>query len=139
MRVFLDTNVFVNGIKHRESNSHQVLELAEQGSITVFTSEFALKEVSVVLRHLRGIRAAYIGVKYVQGICVIVPRRKISASVKEFRGKIKDKDLENLATAKAMKIGYLISFDREYELFPEYLTPKQFVKHLGLAVSETEY
>ncbi len=104
MRVFLDTNVIVNGLKYAESNSKKILGLAESRAINAFTSELVLKEVAVVMRRVSGSRQAYYAVTYVQGVCSVVSRRKIVASIAKLRGLIKEKDLENIATVKSRKI-----------------------------------
>ena len=59
--------------------------------------------------------------------------------MEKWRGKIKDKDLEHLATVKYLGLKYLIAYDYHFEDFEEYRTPKQFITEEGLDVSETEY
>ena len=59
--------------------------------------------------------------------------------MKKFRGKIKEKDLENLATVKALKINFLVSFDRDYKEFEEHFTPKQFLIKIGWSAGKSEY
>ena len=139
MKVFLDTNVFINGLKYPESNSRKILELAKSGAIRAVTSELALKETSIVLRRLSGSKAAYLGTKYVQSLCEIIPRRKIRAYMKQLKGLIKEKDLENIASVKSMKIQFIVSHDRDYKNFSEHRTPKKFMQELGLQAWRTEY
>src|SRR3989344_499104 len=128
MKVFLDTNVFINGLKFPESNSCKILELAKSGAIRAVTSELALKETVIVLRRLSGSKAAYLGTKYVQSLCEIIPRRKIRTYIKQLRGSIKEKDLENIASVKSMKIQFIVSHDRDYKNFSEHRTPKKFMQ-----------
>lgn len=56
------------------------------------------------------------------------------------KGKVKEKDLEHLATAKSLGLKFIVAFDRGFEPFPEYYTPKEFVeKILKLKGFETDY
>ncbi len=139
MRVFLDTNVFVNGLRYRDSNSGKILDLAESKQIRAVTSEFALVEVARVLRRLKGRQYSYWAINYVKSICWVVPRRKITRFLVKLKGTIKDKDLENIATVRALGLQWLVSNDRDYVDFPEYKTPRLFVALLGLEPENTEY
>ena len=57
-----------------------------------------------------------------------------------WRGKIKEKDLEHLATAKALKLKFIVALDRDFEPFEEYCTPKEFVeKILKIRGFQTDY
>ena len=46
--------------------------------------------------------------------------------MKKYRGKIKEKDLEQLAVVKKFGINFLVSFDKDFKKFKEYKTPKIF-------------
>ena len=59
--------------------------------------------------------------------------------MEELRGKIKEKDLENIATTRQQKLKYLVSYDKDYAGFKEYVTPKQFAKIMGMKQAPTEY
>ncbi len=56
-----------------------------------------------------------------------------------YKGKIKEKDLEQLAVVKGLGLRFLISYDRDFEPFDEYVTPKKFLKSLGLETTEEEF
>ena len=56
MIVFLDTNVFLYGLKDEKSNSRKVLDLAEEGKIKAVVSELVLEEVSIVFERLYGVQ-----------------------------------------------------------------------------------
>ena len=139
MRVFLDTNVFVYGLTQPESNSRKILGLAESGNIKVIVSELVQREVVKVFRRIADDESAYNALNYLARIAYIAPRRKINKQMAELRGKIKDKDLENIATARQQKLKFLVSYDKDYVGFKEYVTPKQFVKMIGLKPAATEY
>jgi len=51
----------------------------------------------------------------------------------------KRKDLEHIATVRLKEIQWLIAYDEGFEGFPEYITPKNFVKKMGLKVKSTNY
>jgi hypothetical protein len=59
--------------------------------------------------------------------------------VLQYKGLIKDKDLEQLATAKKLGIKFLLSYDRDFENFDEYITPKKFIKEMGIKSASTDY
>ncbi|HZX20511.1 MAG TPA: PIN domain-containing protein [archaeon] len=139
MKVFLDTNVFVYGLTRPESNSRKILELAESGKIEVVVSELVQREVVRVFRRIADDEAAYNSLNYLRRIAHIIPRRKINRQMIELRGKIKEKDLENIATTRQQKLKFLVSYDKDYAGFKEYVTPKEFAKIMGLKPVATEY
>jgi hypothetical protein len=51
----------------------------------------------------------------------------------------KDKDLEQLAVVKKLGLKYLVAYDRDFEPFEEYVTPKGFVEALYLDAFESEF
>jgi predicted nucleic acid-binding protein len=57
----------------------------------------------------------------------------------KYKQLIKDKDLEQLATVKKLGIKYLLSYDRDFEDFDEYITPKAFIKEMGFKAAMSEY
>ncbi len=68
-----------------------------------------------------------------------ISKDQITDKSEEWRGKIKEKDLEQLASVKTHGIRYLIAYDRDFEGFEEYITPREFIKSLKLKYHETEY
>lgn len=56
-----------------------------------------------------------------------------------YRGQIKEKDLEQIAVAKRLGLKYLVSYDRDFEAFEEYKTPKEFIKALNLQSAEDDF
>lgn len=69
----------------------------------------------------------------------IIKRSEIQEEIPKWRGKIKEKDLENLATVKHVGLKYLVALDEHYRGFEEYKTPKEFIESLGMKPSDTEY
>lgn len=86
--------------------------------------------------------AGYLAKRFVEALSVkIVRRSEIRKEMDEFRGLIKDKDLENVAAVKHEKIKYLVAYDNDYVEagVKEYITPKNFVKLFGLKPYDVEY
>jgi len=44
-----------------------------------------------------------------------------------------------LATVKKLGIKFLVSYDRDFESFEEYITPKAFVKKMGIKMALSNY
>lgn len=65
----------------------------------------------------------------------------MKGEMKELRGKIKEKDLENIAAIKHDNLRYLVAYDEDYEEagVEEYITPKEFIKLFELEPYEKEY
>ena len=76
---------------------------------------------------------------YLLESCSIVSRDGVVVKMQELKGQIKDKDLEQLAAAKALGLKYLIAYDRDFENFSEYITPKKFIEWMKCSPSQTEY
>ena len=77
--------------------------------------------------------------RHITTIAILVLRDEIGDEIKRWKGKIKDKDLEHLATVKYLDLEYLVAYDQDFEGIDEYITPKQFIKKLGLNGASTEY
>ena len=139
MKVFIDTNVFVFGLLFQKTNSKTILDLAESKEFEVIVSELVLDEIKRFFYENYGEQEAYNAMKYIETLSIIVPRENIKNEIKMYSGKIAEKDLENLGTAKHERVDFLLSYDRDYKHVKEYITPKEFVKKLKLNAFETEY
>jgi len=71
----------------------------------------------------------------------IVRKDEIKTEMSALKGKIKAKDLENLAAVKHENLAYLVAYDNDYEEaeVEEYITPKEFVKLFKLKPYKMEY
>jgi len=58
----------------------------------------------------------------------VIPSSYVQEEIHRYQDKIKDKDLEQLAVVKKLGLKYLISYDRDLELFEEYKTPRKFIE-----------
>ncbi len=139
MKIFIDSSTFLWAYNRPESNSATIVRLLADGKLNAVISEKVVEEISHIFLSVHGHRTWGEVEAIIKSRCAIIPRTEIEHETKKWRGKIKEKDLEHLATAKQLAVDFILAFDRDYEPFPEYITPKQFVKKLGLKPSETEY
>jgi len=140
-RAYLDSKVFIFG-RLEECNSRLVLFLAQLGEFEVVTSELVLEEVERFFRDNFSRQAGYVARRFVEELSArIVRRDQIKAEMNALKGKIKAKDLENLAAVKHENLAYLVAYDKDYEeaAVKEYLTPKEFVKLFKLKPYKMEY
>ena len=71
--------------------------------------------------------------------CNIIYTEEIKNELEKWKSKIKNKDLEHISIVKKFKIPIIVSYDRDFKPFSEYITPKKFIKSIGLKPAETEY
>ena len=140
-RAYLDSMVFIFG-RLEECNSRFVLFLAQLGEFEVVTSELVIEEVERFFRDNFSRQAGYVARRFVEEFSArIVRRDEINTEINTLKGKIKAKDLENLATVKHENLAYLVAYDKDYEeaKIEEYITPKEFVKIFKLKPYKMEY
>ena len=137
--VFLDTNVFIWGYNRTGSNSDKILELMSKRKISVVVSEKVLDELRkyFVTYYTKDVYSTIF--QFVSLTAKIIPRDEVLDEMNNWKNKIKSKDLEQLAVVKKYGIKYLISYDKDFEPFGEYVTPKKFIKLLGMTPAKTEY
>lgn len=136
LRAYLDTNVFVYGLLE-DCNSSIILSTAEAGDLEVVVSELVVEEVQTVFKRLAGRDAGFYATRYVETLAAkIVKRDEMKSEIMENRGKIKDKDVENVAAVRHENLEFLVAYDRDYEGVPEYITPKDFIERLGIGIRE---
>lgn len=138
-RLYVDSSLVIIGIEDKHSNSALVLQLIAARMLEAFTSEKTLLEVRNYFKRSSSERTAYFAQQLVKREFKIIALSGIQEEMRKWRGKIKEKDLEHLAAAKHAKLGFIVAFDRDFEPFEEYRTPKQFLQQLGLKPRETEY
>lgn len=140
-RAYLDSMVFIFG-KLEECNSRLVLFLAQLSEFEVVTSELVFEEVERFFRDNFSRQAGYVSRRFVEELSArIVRREEIRVEMYALKGKIKAKDLENLAAVKHEKLEHLVAYDKDYEQaeVEEYITPKEFVKLFKLKPYKMEY
>ncbi|MGQ9460624.1 MAG: hypothetical protein ACUVRA_05290 [Candidatus Bathyarchaeaceae archaeon] len=140
-KAYLDSMTFILG-RLEECNSRLVLFLAQLGEFKVVTSELVIEEVERFFRENFGRQAGYISRRFVEELSShIVRRDEIKTEMNELKGKIKAKDLENVAAVRHENLEYLVAYDEDYEEaeIKEYITPKEFVKLFRLRPYDMEY
>jgi len=77
--------------------------------------------------------------RYLLDTCIVIKREEIKEQINELKGKIKEKDMEQLATSRKYRIKFLISYDRDFEGFEEYITQRQFLSKMKIEVTKSEF
>ena len=137
-RVFIDSSVVIRGFLYENSNSSVVIEMANRGNIIGVINEKVITEVLKVLKELKDKDFASLVFSFLHSSFEIVPKERYATEMELNKGKIKEKDLEHLATAKALNLP-IIAYDKDFEDIEEYVTPKKFLETSGIAEYETEY
>jgi len=138
-RVFLDTNLFIYAFEFPRSNSKNIVDLLNQNKFEAIISECVIKEVTTYFQKYYSKDLAAGFRNYLLLSCTVIPASYVREEMNQYRGKIKEKDLEQLAVVKKLGLKYLVSYDRDFASFQEYKTPKKFIETLNLSVFEEEY
>ena len=138
-RVFLDTNIFIFAFEFPDSNSGKIIDLLNQGKIEAVISQRVFKEIVNYFRKYYNKELADKFRRYILQSCSLVLEYDIKDSMAMLKNEIKEKDLEQIATVKKFGLKYLVSLDRHFEKFEEYITPKEFIKILEIKESSPEY
>jgi predicted nucleic acid-binding protein len=138
-KVFLDSNIFVYAFEFDDSNSVIIIDLLNNGEIEAFVSGRVLLEVTSYFRRFHGRDLSSLFRNYILHSCTMVLSEERKLTMKRLEGSIKEKDLEQLATVKVLGLRQLVSFDRHFEPFEEYATPRQFVESLGMKPRKSEF
>lgn len=139
LRVFLDTNVFIYAFEFPESNSSKIIVLLNNGLIEAVISERVLLEVQTYFKKFYNKDLAASFRAYLLRTCTVVFSFDVAKEMVKYKRLIKEKDLEQLAVVKKLGIKFLIAYDRDFENFEEYITPKAFIKNIGNKASISEY
>jgi hypothetical protein len=116
-----------------------ILNLLIDKEIQAYINEKVIAEVKSYFRARKGRNYAYLMEVFLKRNCIVIKDSDLGEQMKFLRGKIKRKDLEHIATVRFKEIQWLVAFDQDFEGFPEYITPKEFVKKMGLKEKPTEY
>ena len=138
-KIYIDSNVFIWGYNFPESNSAKVLDVVIKSDIEIFVSE---KVVDELRRYFCTYytKDVFSDIQLlISGRCIVVYNDEIQDELKKWKDKIKLKDLEHICIIKKFNIPILISYDKDFKSFPEYLTPKKFINLVGLKPVKTDY
>ncbi len=139
LRVFLDTNVFIYSFEYPESNSAKVINLLNKGQIEGIISEQVVKEVIQYFERYHNAALGKLFRRYLLESCIIICKKDVFETMDKYKAQIKEKDLEQLAVTKQLGIKYLIAYDRDFNNFEEYITPKKFVQLLKEKEHDSEF
>lgn len=139
LRVFIDTNVFIYAFEFPESNSHKIIDLLNNGSIEAVISEMVLKEVHAYFKKFYGKDLAAAFRDYLLRTCAVIFHDDLKKEMRQYRNLIKDKDLEQMAAVKKLGIKFLLAYDRDFEGFEEYVTPKAFIEYIKMKSGSSDY
>lgn len=139
IRVFLDTNIFIYAFEFPQSNSKKIIELLNQAEIEAIISERVINEVQNYFKkyYTKDLAGAFRN--YLLLSCVVIPSSQVWEEMTQYKDKIKEKDLEQLAVVKKLGLKYLVSYDKDFDPFDEYKTPKEFIKELNLEILDSEF
>lgn len=136
--VFLDTNVFIFAKEFPDSNSAKIInDLLNKNKIQAIISETVFKEVYRYFREHYGKTVSDHMRRYLLESCTLIQKEQIEKEISLYTGKIKDKDLVQLAVVKNLKLKFLVSYDRDFEPFEEYITPKKLLNEFSLKANES--
>jgi predicted nucleic acid-binding protein len=139
MIVFLDSSTIIYGLEFENSNSAMILDLLIEKQIQAYINEKVIAEVKNYFRARKGRNYAYLIEIFLKRNCIVTKNSDLIDHMKLMKGKIKRKDLEHIATVRFKNIQWLVAFDEDFKGFTEYITPKDFVKKMGLKSKSTEY
>ncbi len=139
LRVFLDTNVFIYAFEFPECNSNKIIDILNKGQFEAVISERVLKEVQAYFKKFYSKDLAATFREYLLRTCMVVFSADVKREMVKYKKLIKGKDLEQLATVKKLGIKFLLAYDRDFENFEEYITPKSFIKEMGIKTALSNY
>jgi predicted nucleic acid-binding protein len=139
MRVFLDSSTIIYGLEFEDTNSAIILNLLIDREIQAYINEKVIAEVKRYFRARKGRNYAYLIEIFLKRNCIVIKNSDLEEHMKLLKGKIKRKDLEHIAAVRFRDIQWLVAYDQDFEGFLEYITPKKFVKKMGLKIKVTDY
>lgn len=105
-------------------------------------SDLVVEEVERFFREEVSREAGYLSRRFIETLAQRIVHREITVrKITELQGTIKQKDLENLAALRHLRLMHLVSFDEDYRKahVKEYVTPKEFVKLFNMEPYPTNY
>jgi predicted nucleic acid-binding protein len=139
MIVFLDSSTIIYGLEFEDSNSAIILNFLIEKELQANINEKVIAEVKSYFRSRKGRNYAYLMEVFLRRNCVVIKNSELIGQMETLKGKIKRKDLEHIATVRLKNLEWLVAYDEDFIAFTEYITPKEFVKSIGLKARTTEY
>ena len=138
-RVFLDTNIFIFAFEFPNSNSKRIIDLLNEGKIEVIISQRVFKEIVNYFKKYYEKEVSDKVRRHILQSCTLVLENDVKDYMDSLKGEIKEKDLEQISVVKKFGLKHLISLDRHFEKFEEYITPKDFIIAIGIKENDSEY
>jgi predicted nucleic acid-binding protein len=98
-----------------------------------------INETLKVLKVLLDKDSVSLAFSLIHSLFEIIPLARYEDKMKILWNQIKEKDLEHLATVRALDLKFWIAFDRDFEEIKEYITPKKLLQTEGFQAYETEF
>ena len=96
--VYIDTSIFIWSHNYPESNSTLILRLIARDHITGVISEKVLEELKTYFTRSCNEDVAFTILKFAELSFRVIPQIEIETEMNMWKGQIKDKDLEHIAT-----------------------------------------
>lgn len=125
--VFIDSNVFIYSFEYPNSNSRKIIDQINEGRIEAIVCNKVVREVIKYFEKYYNLNLVRLFRRYIISSCTIVEKEEVEDEMTKLKDKIKKKDLEQISVTKKYGLKYLISYDKDFECFEEYVTPKKFV------------
>ena len=135
----MDSTVFIYSFERPDSNSKKIILLLNGNKITAVTSTRIIKEVAKYFENFYDLELSRKFRKYTISSSIVIPELAIKDFMIRLKGKIKEKNLEQLAVVRKYHIKYLISYDKDFKNVEEYRTPKEFMKIIGLRAADSDF
>jgi putative PIN family toxin of toxin-antitoxin system len=136
MRVVLDTNVLVSGLRSKRGTSHRLLRLLGRGKFTTCVSvPLVVEYEKALLDPDSGVPFGRRGVEqFIHYVCTVSDRRKVYFLWRPFLRDAKDDMLLELAVAGRCR--YVVTFNvRDFKGVEQFgmeaITPKDFLGRIG--------
>lgn len=107
LRVFLDTNIFIYAFEFPVSNSSRIIGLLNRGAIEGIISDRVVCEVQSYFKKYYGKDLAGYFRDFLLVSCVVISSFQVDKEIVRYRGRIKEKDLEQLAVTKKLGLKFL--------------------------------
>ncbi|MBS1250615.1 MAG: hypothetical protein MAG431_02209 [Chloroflexi bacterium] len=137
-RVVLDTNVFISGMMGVSSPPRQIIEAWMDGTFTLVTSLYLIKELTHVLTYPHIAERLRLSDPEIETIlAALISRAELVSGELELPGVTRDpKDDPVVACAVEGKADYVVSGDQDLLVLRDYenilmITPSQFIELLS--------
>lgn len=126
-------------MERSDSNSARLVSLALAGDLDAVVDEQVISEVSRFVRRTLTRSHAWLYGEQIRRNTTVMSRSQCEREFARLKGFLKPADRLHLAAMRASGAKLLIAYDSDFAGLPEYLTPKQAIKRLGLRPARSEW